>query len=740
MSLQQYACRCLNITITSTTTKVNGDVAPTSPVHFEKVHVGDAGVKVSHSQLTLRRRIAAEDRGAKIQWNTVSCLLCRTTVYRVSSEVSTDFELRDGLVVTPGEDFAEGEILRGRDGFIEINLGLEGCIDAEAISAARNESTKYSETFGLLLPASPKPSTLPSTPQRPSSPQPPATPRNFLPTLPPLFHPPPYSPSHPVFVRLSKTASITSARYRAQAEQAIEAFIEGQVAQVLEKERHLRGQVEVIWSKWRENWKQEADSESPSEGHHPTLSGVVSMREFSPTRASESGPVGAQGSVAPQAVPARRTSMHTPGPSMLSQSLRQSNFVPPPQPVISTPSPELPAPVNGVKNPLDDSFAISVSLQIRNIDALRARESARDVEERRRNRLSLGGRPNTTPAVPEEQSLEDDKHVTSTSRNGVAEGKRKVTFQADVKEEDGGSQPVSRRGGSADGTDEHEEQTETPALFDLDDDDEEFNQPNTETDQTADTTPDEPTTPRAVAQLKAKAKANKDLPKIGNKSAVPALLTVNLGPSPAKPKASLKSPPAAKLESPKTRTARPGEDKLLELVAANYPSHRAAWRPNGKAWELFDARRKLADSPDSASMTSSEDSGGAKWHNPSQFATSLPIGIAAGPLASSAEREPKTSLHNEPGALVPPLRLNHETPRQTRERTYALRDLARSVDPGPALELQAAEDAEEDTDEEEEIDAVGEISNAERIRRRTMRIVQRQSGVPDAGMWRSVAS
>ncbi|CCO30621.1 hypothetical protein BN14_04651 [Rhizoctonia solani AG-1 IB] len=737
MSLQQYACRCLNITITSTTPRVNRDAAPTDPTHFEKVHVGDAGVKVSHSQLTLRRRAAAEDQGAKIQWNTVSCLLCRTTVYRVASEVATDFELRDGLVVTPGEEFTESEILRGRDGFIEVNLGPEGCIDAEAISTARNESTKYSETFGLLLPASPKPSTLPSTPQRPSSPQPPATPRSFLPTLPPLFHPPPYSPSHPVFVRLSKTASITSAQYRAQAERAIEAFIEAQVAEVLEKERHLRGQVEVIWSRWRESWKQEADSESPSEGHHPTLSGVVPVREFSPTRVSESGPVSVQGSAAPQAIPTRRTSVHTPGPSMLSQSLRQSNFIPPPQPVASTPSPQFPTPVNGVKNPLDDSHAVSISLQIRSIDASRARESARDVEERRRNRLSLSGKPNTTPVVPEEQSPKDGRHVTTTSRNGVVEGKRKVMFQADVKEEDGGSQPVPRRGSSTDGVDE---QTETPDLFDLDDDEEELDQPTAEADQTADATSEEPTTPRAVAQLKAKAKANKESAKIGNKSAVPALLTVNLGPSPAKTKTSLKSPPAVKLESPKTRTARPGEDKLLELVAANYPSHRAAWRPNGKAWELFDARRKFADSPDSASMTSSEDSAGGKWDNPSQFATSLPIGIAAGPLASSAEREPKTSLHNKPGALVPPLRLDCETPRQTRERTYALRDLARSVDPGPVLELQAAEDAEGDTDEEEEADLVGEISNTERIRRRTMRIVQRQSGVPDAGMWRSVAS
>ncbi|CAE7187371.1 unnamed protein product [Rhizoctonia solani] len=732
MSLQQYACRCLNIIISSTTAGENAGSAPTGLIHFERLHVGDAGVKVSYSQLTLRRRTAAESD--KLQWNTVSCMLCRTTVYRVASEVTTNFELRDGLV---GEEFAEGEILRGRDGFIEVNLGSEGCIDAEAISAAHNDSAKYSDTFGLLLPASPKPSTLPSTPQRPSSPQPAATPRSMLPTLPPLFHPPPYSPSHPVFVRLSKTASITSAQYRAQADRAVEAFIEAQVAEVLEKERHLRGQVEVIWSRWRENWKLETDSGSPSEGHHPTL-GVVPVREFSPTKVPESGPTIAQGSVAPQAVPARRPSVHAAGPSMLSQSLRQSNFVPPPQSVASTPSPQLPTPVNGVKNPLDDSFAVSASLQIRNIDAMRARESAKEVEERRRKRLSSGGKPTVTPVVPEEQSLEDDKHVTPTSRNGVAEGKRKVTFQADVKEEDGGSQPVPRRGDSVDGADGNEEQAETPVLFDLDDD-EEPDQPSAEVNPSANTASEEPTTPRAIAQLKARSKANKESSKIGNKAAIPALLTVNLGPSPAKPKPSLKSPPATKSD-PNTRTVRPGEDKLLELVAANYPSHRAAWRPNGKAWELLDARRKFADSPDSASMTSSEDSNGGKWHNPSQFATSLPIGIAAGPLASSAEREPKTSLRNEPGALVPPLRPHHETPRQTRERTYALRDLARSVDPGPVLELQAAEDAEEDTDEEEEVDMVGEIGNVERIKRRTMRIVQRQSGVPDAGMWRSVAS
>lgn len=48
-------------------------------------------------------------------------------MYRVASEVPHDFELRDA-VVAPGEDYHEGEILRGRDGYIEVNVGSDGCL------------------------------------------------------------------------------------------------------------------------------------------------------------------------------------------------------------------------------------------------------------------------------------------------------------------------------------------------------------------------------------------------------------------------------------------------------------------------------------------------------------------------------------------------------------------------------------------------------------------------------------
>ncbi|KAG9121806.1 hypothetical protein FRC07_002078 [Ceratobasidium sp. 392] len=739
MSLQEFACRCLNISVKSAPVPQSASAAPdsTPAAHYERVYVGDGGIHVSHSQLTLRRRTAPEDK-SRVQWTTVSCLLCCTTVYRVASEVPHDFELKDGLVA-PGEEFAEAEILRGRDGYVEVNVGSDGCLDAKQTSAARENNSQYSKAFDLLLPSAPKPAALPATPQRPSSPTPASTPHAHLPTLPPLFHPPPYSPSHPVFAYLSKTASVTSNQFRTQAEQAIQAFVDSQVAEVLEKERHLRGEVEVIWSRWRDNWRQQVGPDSVSSPEAPHAPAAVAVREFSPTAVSDSRSPAAEAQGSHTSLPVRRPSIpstHS-GPSMLSQSLRQSNFVAPPP--SSTPSPQRNGQRDTVsRNTMDDSFAVSASFQIRAGDEMRARESARETEQRRLRRVSQQGKSAAPPTVPEEEQSGDEDARVRTPRNGVAEGKRKVTFQADVKEEDGASQPVPRKD-DGDGDYGDVEAAGTPVLFDLDEEDE-GDQPSAVAKDEAGTS-EQPVTPRTKAKARAKSKTAKQPPPIGRKAPVPALLTVDLSstPAPSRPKAQPKSPQ----QTTAARQVRPGEDKLLELLAANLPSHRDAWKPNGKAWDFFDARRKFGDSPDTASLTSDE-STATKWDNPSKFATSLPVRIAAGPLAAdtSDEREPKTSLHNEPGALVPPLRLHTQTPRQSRERTYAMRDLARSVDPGPVLELQAAEDAAEDTDEDgtEGEDTLGEMSSAERVRRRTMRIVQRQSGVPDAGMWRSVAS
>ena len=38
-------------------------------------------------------------------------------------------------------------------------------------------------------------------------------------------------------------------------------------------------------------------------------------------------------------------------------------------------------------------------------------------------------------------------------------------------------------------------------------------------------------------------------------------------------------------------SADPRSEEIMRLVAANTPSHRAAWKKNSKAWQLFFARR-----------------------------------------------------------------------------------------------------------------------------------------------------
>lgn len=137
-----------------------------------------------------------------------------------------------------------------------------------------------------------------------------------------------------------------------------------------------------------------------------------------------------------------------------------------------------------------------------------------------------------------------------------------------------------------------------------------------------------------------------------------------------------------------------------------------------------------------------------------EIAASLPVSIGlsvarpSGP--SGYTLQPKTSLVDRAGILVPPL------PRATsndsaaaaaarsrsksissvaRDRTYAVRDIQRSKDPGEALTVP-----EEDEDEDEYSDGEEEsLGTEEQARRRAYRILKRQSDVPDETMWRSLA-
>ena len=90
--------------------------------------------------------------------------------------------------------------------------------------------------------------------------------------------------------------------------------------------------------------------------------------------------------------------------------------------------------------------------------------------------------------------------------------------------------------------------------------------------------------------------------------------------------------------------------------------------------------------------------------------------------------QPKTSLADRPGVLVPPL--HKESSAALRRASYAERDRSRLIDPG-TLDFTAEEEEDEDEDEEADSD-VGTIGG--KGRQRALKILQARSEIPAAGM------
>lgn len=100
------------------------------------------------------------------------------------------------------------------------------------------------------------------------------------------------------------------------------------------------------------------------------------------------------------------------------------------------------------------------------------------------------------------------------------------------------------------------------------------------------------------------------------------------------------------------------ENKLIDMVAADAPSHRAAWRNNKD--QLWSALGRVTSRPfgevarRDTSVDGDEDT--PSWGT-SVLGTSAPIQIQRPkPSTSGYVLEPKTSLVERPGVMVPPLR------------------------------------------------------------------------------------
>lgn len=145
----------------------------------------------------------------------------------------------------------------------------------------------------------------------------------------PIFPPPPFTPSHPVFVHLSSLAASKSQALRTNAESQLAELVKAKVADIEKAENELRRQVELIWRGFREGLGK-VDEGRSSSGSRATSRRKSSGNWQEDVEAGSTQPSPARISVRefnPVSSPRRVASpSHAPRLSSLSASLATSSF------------------------------------------------------------------------------------------------------------------------------------------------------------------------------------------------------------------------------------------------------------------------------------------------------------------------------------------------------------------------------------------------------------------------------
>ncbi|TFY72895.1 hypothetical protein EVG20_g85 [Dentipellis fragilis] len=760
--MAEYACKCLNIRIRAQPT--GGSPPVVQGGEFVPVHVGDQGISAVHPELTLRSRTRAKssaDSNMLRRHICLTCLNCSSLVYRIEHIEPANMEGGEGPVL-PTDEWAEHEVLRTSSGWIELS---KGCLDQESIAKAA-ASKSYSPLFRVILPSPTITEMLPSNTPSTSTPKP-ANPsealHTCLPPLSPLFPPPPFTPSHPTFSHLSSLATDQSQKIRQAAEDYLAEITRVKVAEIERQEDDLRRQVQLLWAHFRE-------SLAPFEQEKKELR-RVHAHPHSTSEWSQSGAPAGHGTpvsvhdFVPVASPSRLRSASPPIPrvhSALSASLVTTSMHPPRaaqqsetrSEISSHPSetlaeaPEFIDPATSLREAyrrdVDEEKDIATSLKyVFNMEeagaAVRGRQGRRNsASDSRSPEGAVKPTPGDFAKSPTRMepiaeasgsgtvmatSPKAEEHVQEAPSPGKSKGKRKVTF--DIKPD---IAPSAEEASAA------QQNGVEEAIFDLD-------------QETADRPENED--PNAV-------KLSLPLLEPPHMPARPAHRR-STSAAPAPSKANGDSASAVESKKPEEEPLSPREAELLRLVAADVPSHRNGWKRDSKAWQTFVTRQggkskypaalsfdEEEEDDENGVLENGEDKSGVSSlssRNGTDFgvlAASLPISIHPQAVrrhsASVLSYQPKTSLTDHYGSLVPPLPLADGTRYGTssaaiRKAAYAERDRGRSLDPG-ALDF-ATDDDDEKSDNEE---------GPGRGRNHALKILQARSELPPEGMWRSLAT
>ncbi|KAH8999083.1 hypothetical protein EDB92DRAFT_1832331 [Lactarius akahatsu] len=740
-----YACPCLNVLI-AVQAPPPPDTPPSTPSdsNYQPVYVGEEGVSIVHPQLTLRSRTHSEPESKSAllfrRHTSLTCLICRTSVYRVLQLVPPDLDAGEGPVL-PTEEWVEQEVLRSESGWIEL---AKQCLTDESMAQLR-ASDAYSPVFRVALPARlVHVPTSPLSASHPSSPKPPQpeAPHNVLPPLSPLFPPPPFVPSHPAFDHLSTIALQRSDQLRKIAEEQVSQIVRARVSAIEKEETELRRQVQLLWAAFREAEStliQEQRLRSPSNQPIVTDSaGIPPLSLASPVAINDFIPVSI---VKPSSL------IRDIAPSALSTSLAGSSFHhpktssegrPSTSPIAATPSSSLPTgptpagsigyrdPVRRDMNENKDiatSFKYVVDMESERNTRTKQYQSLSNIKSPRVNAKLPGSAtiavsdsvehsgPVPGPSTPHNRALPQESLSPSGSK-----GKRKVTF--DIK--------PAVSGGEKRRTEVLEQQGEA-SIFDLEDDD---------SDASPRIAPDGLILPLREPP---RVSSNPALPQslqMLRPASLPATVALRASDTPQSKPSSLRNEGSsfATEESiaDNDENLSQRDKELARLVNVVTPSHRNAWKKDSRSWRLFfsgNAEDTAPGSPDSESEAPSvthdlDRNGNYEALLNSGVAASLPISIALVPRSRV-----KNYSSDEPDSKTIPT----STSAGYRKASYAARDRSRSLDPG-ALDFETI-------GEEESIDGDdGDPGSLSRGRHRALKILQARSTLPAEGMWRSLAT
>ncbi|KAI6135210.1 hypothetical protein EV401DRAFT_1903301 [Pisolithus croceorrhizus] len=744
------ACKCLNVRIRPQPELTKPpDFLIANPGHpdYSLTYVGEHGLTIEHPQVTMRTRKIGQpipDSPRLIRYTTLTCLICQTLAYRVQQLVPPDVDGQEGPLL-PSSDWVEQETLKSSYGWIEV---YKDCLSSNAI-ATLFSSSDFSPVFHIAVPQSATPSPDESaseeSPESPDHSQYDAPPGPFLSNLKPLFPPAPFVPPHPVFSHLLSVAEGQCETLRAEAEKHIAAIIREKVAELQVAEDKLRRDVKCLWKQFMENvGKVQKETgviarkgRGGSHGRPPNPASVsgtplVSVREFvpvvSPTERSEN-----THSVTTRS-PNAESPSSSPYSSHPSSSLGSLSGRSPPTEVES-PGPSPRASRDTITQPFR-----------RKMDEQQDTTAARKRQQQSTAAHVAGAEDHRRTISTTERRAKEERPKKSDGEEGKAQpeattpkSKRRVTF--DIKVETDDANEKSNKGSPAQKSWGNED-----LIFDLEDEVESGEREVSEVTQVPWLVDNAPTSPRHERNHSGSRDGH------GTSSSLrPASLPVrsialvrmngdsngrSVHTNGARDTVSPLSP-SEEQRTEQPDEVNPEEEDILRLVAAHTPSHRSAWKRHSKAWKALvgssylkgvpgalipmeneDDSERTPNETDDSDLDASQD---VRWTFQAGVPASLPVNIR--PLVrrreplSLASYQPKTSLPERAGAIVPPLPDAPGARHVSSVLSHAGRDQTARC---------------------EELTQVS-IPDEARGRQRALRILKARSKIPAAGMWRSLA-